>query len=271
MKRVVLAAAIVVLAGCTTAERFREPIASHRAPGSSLLQQSAYSVNPHTQRIVDQHGRERYFHGANVVEKSFPFIPNPDAAWNWNTTFTAKDMQLMQELGLNAIRLGTMWPGIEPARGVYNSTYLSTLSHVVEMASEYGIHSLLDMHQDLMSEKFCGEGFPLWAVYSNVADSKFPWPLQPDPFPVDARGVPRVGSCPTHWWGEYYFTLGVAQGFQHFYDNWNGTLDAWAAAWGEVASVAKGLGAAVLGRASERAVSGRLLQRSQDHDTACRG
>ena len=33
-------------------------------------------------------------------------------------------------------------------------------------AGQYGIYSLLDCHQDVLSEKFCGEGVPDWAVYT---------------------------------------------------------------------------------------------------------
>ena len=29
---------------------------------------------------------------------------------------------------------------------------------------KYGIYTLLDMHQDVFSGKFCGEGVPDWAV-----------------------------------------------------------------------------------------------------------
>ena len=31
-------------------------------------------------------------------------------------------------------------------------------------AAEYGIYTLLDMHQDVLSGKFCGEGAPDWAI-----------------------------------------------------------------------------------------------------------
>lgn len=31
-------------------------------------------------------------------------------------------------------------------------------------ASKYGIYTLLDAHQDVLSQKFCGEGIPDWAV-----------------------------------------------------------------------------------------------------------
>ena len=34
-----------------------------------------YYVNPSTNRIVDNYGRERIFHGDNVVMKTTPFIP----------------------------------------------------------------------------------------------------------------------------------------------------------------------------------------------------
>ena len=34
-----------------------------------------FYVNPNTNRIVDIHGRERVFHGDNVVMKTAPFVP----------------------------------------------------------------------------------------------------------------------------------------------------------------------------------------------------
>lgn len=52
----------------------------------------------------------------------------------------------MKEWGLNAIRLGTMWPGVEPTKGNYNETYLTQLKWIVDTAGKYGIYTLLDMH-----------------------------------------------------------------------------------------------------------------------------
>ena len=31
-------------------------------------------------------------------------------------------------------------------------------------SGKHGIYTLLDMHQDVLSHKFCGEGVPDWAV-----------------------------------------------------------------------------------------------------------
>ena len=33
-----------------------------------------------------------------------------------------------------------------------------------DSAAKYGIYTLLDAHQDDLSQKFCGEGIPDWAV-----------------------------------------------------------------------------------------------------------
>ena len=66
----------------------------------------------------------------------------------------------MKSFGLNMIRLGTMWPGIEPVKGQYNETYISLIKTIAEEAANYGIYTLLDMHQDVLSEAFCGEGIP---------------------------------------------------------------------------------------------------------------
>ena len=63
-----------------------------------------YNVNTKTNRQVDEYGRERYFHGVNVVVKGPPWIPEIntfDPIWS----FSEKDMQYLNDLGLNTIRL----------------------------------------------------------------------------------------------------------------------------------------------------------------------
>ena len=57
------------------------------------------SVNPETNMLVDSIGRERFFHGTNVVKKEPPYYPEDDF-------FAEADMQRLQSLGLNTIRLG---------------------------------------------------------------------------------------------------------------------------------------------------------------------
>jgi endoglycosylceramidase len=63
-----------------------------------------------------------------------------------------------------------MMPGVlpfPPAAGVYHPdrTYLASLQALVENAAAYGIYTLLEFHQDSLSEYFCGEGLPRWMAY----------------------------------------------------------------------------------------------------------
>ena len=62
------------------------------------------TVNPDRQQLVDSLGRERFFHGTNVVYKHFPFHPTLEGYTN--DSFSEKDMKILQDLGLNIIRLG---------------------------------------------------------------------------------------------------------------------------------------------------------------------
>lgn len=215
----------------------------------------AFSVNTNTNRIVDQYGRARFFHGANVVTKSAPFLPDT-GDWNPNTSFVEKDMETLQSLGQNAIRLAAMFPGVLPhagpsGSGWVNQTYLDALKKIVVKSASYGIHSLLDMHQDVMSEFFCGEGFPLWVVNDSLkasvpANMSFPWPLAP-PYQTDADGIPLSSECAKHQWAEGYGTYAAAVSFQNFYDNVAGIRDKWVTAWQAIAQKFAGVGDAVLG------------------------
>ena len=42
--------------------------------------------------------------------------------------------------------------------------YIDTIANTVRSASQYGINTLLDMHQDVFSPKFCVERMPDWMV-----------------------------------------------------------------------------------------------------------
>ena len=62
-----------------------------------------FNVNTTTHCQVDVSGRERYFHGVNVVVKGPPWIPRTDS-FDPRWSFAEKDMEYLNALGLNAIR-----------------------------------------------------------------------------------------------------------------------------------------------------------------------
>ena len=73
-------------------------IAVRSSPGADCLH-----VNTTTHRLVDNYGRERYFHGVNVVMKRPPWLPRMDK-FDPHSSFVEKDMQVLSDLGLNGIR-----------------------------------------------------------------------------------------------------------------------------------------------------------------------
>jgi len=183
-------------------------------------------------------GREVILHGVNAIVKGVPYIPTIDR-WDQDISLTVKDFQTLQLLGLNVIRLGVMWPGLEPVRGEYNITYLDQLEWIVRRAADFGIYTLLDMHQDVLSEAFCGEGIPGWAVVvKDLSDSKkFAAPKSAEPYTaVASDGFPTRQDCNQFNWPSYYSTYAASSAFESLYTNENGVLDAWAGFWSTVAT-----------------------------------
>lgn len=191
------------------------------------------SVNPNRQKLVDSLGREVYFHGTNIVVKQFPW--HPDTEGFSDGTFSEQDMKLLKSLGLNVVRLGFMWPGLEPTRGIYNETYLEVMQKIVALSEQYGIYILLDMHQDAYSRVLCVEGLPTWAVNTGSAKG-FPEPLHKPFVPDPKTGMPTDEDCAKFPWSSYYLTEATSAAFQNLYNNTDDLLDSWTAFWAKAAS-----------------------------------
>ena len=98
----------------------------------------------------------------NLVWKAPPYVPPNDALG-----LTDADTALISSLGLNVVRLGLIWKGYEPVRGVYDERYLDRLVADTRLLTAHHVYVLIDSHQDSVSERFGGEGFPDWAVYTD--------------------------------------------------------------------------------------------------------
>jgi endoglycosylceramidase len=57
---------------------------------------------------------------------------------------------------------------LEPQNGTLNESYLQSKIEFVNRMGKNGFYTLLEFHQDLCSEKFCGEGVPMWAIPEDV-------------------------------------------------------------------------------------------------------
>lgn len=73
-----------------------------------------------------------------------------------------------------------MWSGVIPEKNFINETYLNEMESIINKLASYGIYTLIDLHQDMMSSKFGSyDGVPLW-VLNELPRSKFeyPWPIK---------------------------------------------------------------------------------------------
>ena len=89
----------------------------------SRAPQEKIRVDPIGHWFIDEYDRVRIFHGVNSVRKDYP----------WYFPYLLNDTRLddLEEFGMNIIRLGTMWSGVEPAPGVINETYLGILEEII--------------------------------------------------------------------------------------------------------------------------------------------
>ena len=124
---------------------------------SSIPREGAGRARYDCSAEADALRRHRIFHGLNMVYKVPPYYPRSDD-FDPQLSVAAEDIKNIQEWGFTMARVGMMWPGGEPTRGVYNETYFDEIEDLVNRLGEAGIYSLLDVHQDLFSRFYCGEG-----------------------------------------------------------------------------------------------------------------
>ena len=164
-----------------------EPSAStpSRPPASA---EAAGFVTVAGRQFLDGEGKRIILHGINVVQKS--------KAEGYVGKLSAADFATIRGWGMNCVRLGIFWDGLEPEPGRIDEAYLERIARLVGWAREQGLFVLLDMHQDLYSVKF-SDGAPPWAT-------------------LDENKPHTVGAV---WSDAYYVSEAVQTAFDHFWAN----------------------------------------------------
>ncbi len=163
-------------------------------------------------RIVDAAGRTVVLHGMNVGEKS---SRKGHQLWQGPEEF-----QNLHRWGMNAVRLLIFWSAIEPEPGKYDEDYLKLVDQNIAWAKDADLYVILDMHQDLFSEKVPGgNGMPAWATLD------------------DGQPHQTIGGV---WSTAYYVSPMVHRVFDNLYanatgPNGTGIQDSFAQAWRHVA------------------------------------
>lgn len=108
------------------------------------------------------------------------------------------------------------WAGVEPTPNGYNETYLDEMEELINEAGSYGIYTLIDFHQDLIAEKFCGDGVPTWLIDEIKGYRNFPFPIGKK-IHLNSSGLPSWSDCNQDNWGTYYFSRDVSKTFEELY------------------------------------------------------
>ncbi|NLG23961.1 MAG: glycoside hydrolase family 5 protein [Clostridiales bacterium] len=114
-------------------------------------------------KFVDQFGRQRIFHGVNLVFKG---ARRADGSMDYDAPHTPRDIDFLAGQGFNVVRYGLIWDAVEPRPGVYDDEYLDRAAAMLDACAAAGLHVFLDMHQDLYSARF-GDGAPGWATLTD--------------------------------------------------------------------------------------------------------
>ncbi len=198
--------AALLLAGCGSSS----PVDGSAGGGGALAaSDSGAALHRDGAFMVDEYNRVVLLHGLNAVWKLKPYTI-PDSGKG----FTGADADFLAANGFNLVRLGVLFAGVMPQKGVIDPNYLDGVDRVVQLLASRHIRVLLDFHQDMYNEQFQGEGFPDWAV---------PGPLLLN----DAtHGFPL----------NEFLSLALNNVYDQFWANSNGLWAQYLAAWTAVAT-----------------------------------
>lgn len=118
------------------------------------------SLNCKGTDIYDEYGRQRIFRGVNICLK----LKKADLPEVKKQLLKKKVIKNLKSAGVNIVRLGVTWASLEESRGEYSAELADILHKFAKRCEKEGIWLMPDMHQDLFSHYFHGDGAPEWAV-----------------------------------------------------------------------------------------------------------
>jgi len=186
--------ALAALVGCPTevdpcAELAPIPLGPLTTEGTTLRDADGRAV---TLRGVNTGGRSKF-----APYLPFDFDDDFDGALNTYLDRAAT-------WGVDVLRVPFSWAALEPTEGTWDEVWLGRYVALLDGAHARGIWTIVDLHQDIYAEPFCGDGFPTWTIPGD------PGPPQHD--------------CPT-WYLGYFDDPDVAAAFDRLWANEDGLRD----------------------------------------------
>src|SRR5580700_447869 len=142
--------------------------ASDVQPGPCVITPPAPSdwrLQADGQVLRDALGRVVFLRGVDAGGRSkfAPYVPFDYASGQF-TQALDQYMDRAASWGIDAMRLVFTWAALEPTHGQDDSAWLAQYQQLVDAAWARGIWTVVDFHQDVYSESFCGDGFPSWTI-----------------------------------------------------------------------------------------------------------
>ena len=234
-----------LLISLVVSQKLIEPLLPSEAPAAH----SKIWVDAEHTALRDPSGRHRIFHGVNVVYKVPPYIPG-QGDFDSQSSLNDEDIANLKKWGLNFVRLGVMWEGIERQPGQYNASYLTEIDQLITKLGEAGIYTLVDAHQDVLARTICGEGMPNFYAKEIIEGGTHCLSEALDPYVVpiakalggcksmedygmrkDSDGNPLIEDCQKYNFGVFYASPESITLFDALYKNKNGTQDKFIASW----------------------------------------
>lgn len=126
----------------------------------------------------DTQNRSVILRGINAGARSKipPYHPFDYDAASYDTAL-AQYMDRAASWGIDVLRVPFTWQAVEPTQGKDDEAFLAELDAFIDAAWARRIWTVLDFHQDVYAENFCGDGFPSWTL--------------PDPKPAPHHDCPQ--------------------------------------------------------------------------------
>lgn len=147
--------------------------------------------------LRDVNGRIVQLRGVDMGGRSkfAPYAPFDFADGGYDAALDAY-LDRAQAWGVDVARVPFTWEAIEAVQGQDDEAFLARYDALIAGLWKRGIRSIIDFHQDIYSQNYCGDGFPQWTL-------PMPWPLEHH-------------DCPG-WGGGYLMDTEMMHSFDRFW------------------------------------------------------
>ena len=163
--------------------------------------------------LRDELGRVVSLRGFNAGSRSkfAPFVPFDFTDGQYEAAL-GRYLDLAAGWGVDVLRVPFVWAAVEPVRDMDDAVFLARYDALLDGAWKRGMRTIVDFHQDVYADVYCGDGFPAWTLKG--------------PLPAPHHDCPR--------WFEGYTTPQVSAAFDAFWAP-NGAVQAdYVALWQRV-------------------------------------